>query len=91
MVGLELREGEYERVYSVADSYTCLMFIALCREQGLLVYRRPRQRNETVCVKTTARKHSALDQRFEELSALLDGELLEVLERFLAKHLEAGR
>lgn len=88
--GLDLRDGEYERVYSLPDQYTRLMFIALCRQEGVLVYRRPRQRNETLCVKTTVWKHRGLEQRFEELSALLDGELAEVIQRFLAKHLPSS-
>jgi hypothetical protein len=33
--GLELRDGEYERVYSLPDQYTRLMFIALCRQEGI--------------------------------------------------------
>jgi hypothetical protein len=36
--GLDLRDGEYERVYSLPDQYTRLMFIALCRQEGVLVY-----------------------------------------------------
>ena len=88
--GLDLRDGEYERVYSLPDQYTRLMFIALCRQEGVLVYRRPRQRNETLCVKTTAWKHRGIEQRFEELSALLDGELAEVVQRFLAEHFEVS-
>jgi hypothetical protein len=86
--GLDLRDGEYERVYSLPDQYTRLMFIALGRQEGVLVYRRPRQRNETLCVKTTAWKHRDLEQRFEELSALLDGEIVTVLQRFLAEDIE---
>ena len=88
--GLDLRDGEYERVYSLPDQYTRLMFIALCRQEGVLVYRRPRQRNETLCVKTTAWKHRGLEQRFEELSALLDGEIAAVMQRFLAEHFEVS-
>jgi hypothetical protein len=88
--GLELRDGEYERVYSLPDPYTRLMFIALCRQEAVLAYRRPRQRNETLCVKTTAWKHRSLEQRFDELSALLDGELAEVIQRFLAEHVPGG-
>ena len=88
--GLELRDGAYERVYSLPDPYTRLMFIALCRQEGVLVYRRPRQRNETLCVKTTAWKHRGLEQRFEELSALLDGELAGVIQQFLAKHVQVS-
>ncbi len=76
--GLELRDGEYERVYSLPDPYTRLLFVALCRREGVVAYRRPRQRNETLCVKTTAWKHRGLEQRFEELSALLDGERFDI-------------
>ena len=61
-------------MYSLPDPYTRLLFVALCRREGVVAYRRPRQRNETLCVKITAWKHRGLEQRFEELSALLDGE-----------------
>jgi len=88
--GLELRDGEYERVYSLPDPYTRLMFIALCGQEGVLAYRRPRQRSETLCVRTTAWKQRGLEQRFEELSALLDGELAAVIQSFLAEHFGAG-
>ena len=85
---LDVREGEFEQVYSVDDMYSRLVFIALCRQQGAAVYRRPRQRAVTICVRTTVSKHAALWQRFLELSALLDGRLAETTQQFLAEHLK---
>lgn len=40
--------------------YSRLVFIALCRQEGATVYRRPRQRAVTVCVRTTVTKHNAV-------------------------------
>ena len=74
--GLDVREGELEQVYTVDDMYSRLLFIALCQE-GMTVYRRPRQRVVTLCVRTTLSKHNALWQRFLSLSAMLDGQLAE--------------
>jgi hypothetical protein len=39
--GLDVREGEFEQVYSVDDMYSRLLFIALCRQEGATVYRKP--------------------------------------------------
>ena len=86
---LDVREGEYEQVYSVDDMYSRLLFIALCRQEGVTVYRRPRQRVVTICVRTTLSKHNSLWQRFLSLSAMLDGQLAEVTQQFLAEHCEA--
>jgi hypothetical protein len=86
--GLDIREGEFEQVYSVDDMYSRLLFIALCRQEGATVYRRPRQRVVTICVRTTLSKHGALWQRFLSLSAMLDGRLAEATQQFLVEHCE---
>ena len=88
---LDVREGEGERVYKVEDMYSRLLFIALCRQHGATVYRRPRQRVVTVCVRTTLSKHSAVWQRFLSLSAELDGALAETTQQFLVEHCEVGK
>jgi hypothetical protein len=88
---LGVREGEFEQLYNVQDMYLRLVFIALCRQEGATVYRRPRQRAVTVCVRTTVSKHKALWQRFLELSALLDGRLATTTEQFLAEHFETSK
>lgn len=80
---LDVREGEGERVYKVEDMYSRLLLIALCRQHGATVYRRPRQRVVSVCVRTTLAKHNALWQRFLSLSAELDGRLAETTQEFL--------
>lgn|GEM_PF-3688516 len=88
---LGLREGEGERLYKVEDMYSRLLFIALCRQEGATVYRRPRQRVVTVCVRTTLSKHNTLWQRFLNLSAELDGRLAEATQQFLLEQFEAGK
>lgn len=88
---LDVREGEFEQLYNVQDMYSRLLFIALCRQEGATVYRRPRQRVVTICVKTTMSKHNVLWQRFLNLSAELDGLLAETTERFLVEQCETGR
>ena len=88
--GLDVREGEFEQVYSVDDMYSRLLFIALCRQEGATVYRRPRQRVVTICVRTTLSKHNSLWQRFLSLSAMLDGRLAEATQQFLVEHCEGS-
>ena len=56
---LDVREAEIEQLYNVQDMYSRLLFIALCREHGATVYRRPRQRVVSICVRTTVSKHNA--------------------------------
>lgn len=88
---LDVREGELEQVYTVDDMYSRLLFIALCRQEGATVYRRPRQRAVTICVRTTLSKHNSLWQRFLSLSAMLDGRLAEVTQQFLSEHCETSK
>jgi len=88
---LDVREAEIEQLYNVQDMYSRLLFIALCREQGATVYRRPRQRVVSVCVRTTVSKHNALWQQFESLSAELDGRLAEATQQFLIEQFETGK
>lgn len=86
---LDVRESEFEQTYSLQEPYSYWMFVALCRREGLTVYKRPRQRATTVCVKTTASKHDALWLRFRELSRQLDAQLGEVTHRFVREHVQA--
>jgi hypothetical protein len=88
---LDVREGEGERVYKIEDMYSRLLFIALCRQHGATVYRRPRQRVVSVCVRTTLSKHNALWQRFLGLSAELDGLLAEATQQFFAEQFETSK
>jgi hypothetical protein len=82
---LDVREGEFEQLYNVQDMYSRLLFVALCRQEGATVYRRPRQRVVSMCVRTTVSKHNALWQRFLNLSAELDGLLAETTQQFLVE------
>lgn len=88
---LDVRESEYEQGYNLRDSYSCSMFIALCRQEGLMVYRRPRQRTVTVCVKTTVSKHNALWARFLVLSDRLEAQLGSATELFVIEHVVGGK
>ena len=88
---LDVRESEFEQTYSLQEPYSYWMFVALCRREGQTVYKRPRQRATTVCVKTTASKHDALWLRFRELSRKLDAQLGEVTHRFVREHLEPAK
>jgi hypothetical protein len=88
---LDVRESEYEQGYNLRDSYSCSMFIALCRQEGLMAYRRPRQRTVTVCVKTTVSKHNALWARFLVLSDRLEAQLGSATELFVIEHVTGGK
>jgi hypothetical protein len=88
---LDVRESEFEQGYNLRDAYSCSMFIALCRRDGLMVYRRPRQRTVTVCVKTTLSKHNALWARFLRLSDQLEARLSTTTQLFVLEHIEDGK
>ena len=88
---LGVRESEFEQLYNVQDMYSRLLFIALCRHEGATVYRRPRQRVVSVCVRTTVSKHNALWQQFLSLSAELDGRLAEATQQFMVEQFETGK
>lgn len=88
---LDVRESEFEQLYNVQDMYSRLLFIALCRQEGATVYRRPRQRVVSVCVRTTVSKHNALWQRFLGLSAELDGLLAVTTQQFLVEQCEIDK
>lgn len=83
---LELRQSEFEQVYTLKTPYSYSMFLALCRREGLRAYKRPRQRATVVCVKTTFAQHDALWQCFCELSRQLNAQLAEVAHRFEREH-----
>ena len=80
---LGLREGEYEQRYTLGDAYSCSLFIALCRREGLSPYRRPRQRDVNVCLRTTLTMHEKVWARFVALSAKLDGQLVDLTLKFV--------
>lgn len=88
---LDVRESEFEQAYSLQTPYSYWMFLALCRREGLMVYKRPRQRATTVCVKTSVTKHDALWRCFCELSRQLDAQLVEVTHRFMREHVGATK
>jgi hypothetical protein len=73
---LQVRDGSFEQTYRVGDAYSTTLFLAVCRRQGLLPYRRARQREGTVCVRGSLREHDALWSRFLELSRQLDAKLM---------------
>jgi hypothetical protein len=87
---LDLREGELEQVYNLRDAYSCMMFIALCRHECVTIYRRPRQRSTTVCVRTTLSRHTALWERFVVLVKQLEGKLAETTQQFVRDEVGSG-
>ena len=87
MQTLELREGEFEQVYRLREVHSCTLFIALCRREGVPVYRRPRQHEATLSVRTTLSKHDALWARFFVLSRSLDPRLAAVVQQFVREEL----
>lgn len=86
---LDVREGEYEQGYNLRDPYSCTLFVALCRRDGLMIYRRPRQRSSTVCVKTTASRHRAVWERFLVLSDRFERKLAAMTEQFVHEEVES--
>jgi hypothetical protein len=85
---LDVREPEFEQVYRVVDAYSAALFVALCRHEGVRAYRRRRQHEGTLCIRTTPSQHNALWARFLELSRQLDARIGEVTERFLREAFE---
>jgi hypothetical protein len=73
---LKALDGSFEQTYRVGDAYSTTLVLAVCRRQGLLPYRRARQREGTVCVRASLREHDALWSRFLELSRQLDAKLM---------------
>ena len=73
---LKALDGSFEQTYRVGDAYSTTLFLAVCRRQGLLPYRRARQREGTVCVRASLREHDAVWSRFLELSRQLDAKLM---------------
>jgi hypothetical protein len=79
-------DAPFERVYRLADSHTTTLFLALCRSQGFLPYRRPRQHDGTICLRASLSQHDALWTSFEDLSRQLHGKLAEVTQAFVQAH-----
>jgi hypothetical protein len=73
---LQVRDGSFEETYRVGDAYSTTLFLAVCRSQGLLPYRRARQHEGTVCVRASLREHDAAWSRFLELSRQLEAKLM---------------
>jgi len=83
---LEVIEGVFEQSYRVGDRHSEALFLGLSRKKGHLPYRRPRQREGTVCVRATLSEHEALWKEFLELDHRLSGRLAEVTSLFLREH-----
>ena len=80
---LDIVEGTFEQTYRVGDQHSEALFLALSRKRGLLPYRRARQREGTVCLRTTLTEHNALWSEFLELDRHLGGQLAEVTRAFV--------
>lgn len=88
MPALDVRESQFEQAYGLDNPYSCWIFVALCRREGLMAYRRPRQRSTTICVRTTAAKHESLWRRYTELSRQLNVRLAKVTHEFVREQVE---
>jgi hypothetical protein len=85
---LDVVEGTFEQTYRVGESHSVTLFLALSRSRGLLPYRRARQHEGTVCVRTTLSEHDALWSAFLELDRRLGAHLAEVTRAFVRQHVE---
>lgn len=85
---LDVVEGTFEETYRVGEHHSVALFLALSRKKGLLPYRRPRQHEGTVCVRTSLSEHDALWSEFLELDRRLGAHLAEVTRLFLREHVE---
>jgi len=78
------KETAIEMQFSLADYWSRLLFVALCRRYGLEPYRRYRQRHTTVLVCAPRRfVHEVLWPEYKELSAELQKYLHEVTLRLI--------
>ena len=83
---LGVLESTLEQTYRVGDPHSVTLFLALARKKGLLPYRRPRQHEGTICVRTTLTEHDALWSEFLELDRELGARLAEVTRVFVREH-----
>jgi hypothetical protein len=81
-----LAGGEIEQRYSIPDPYLRLLFMALCKQRGLMAYRRARQREETICVRTTIERERELWSRYTALCDVMAERLVEVSREFIGAH-----
>lgn len=76
------REPDVELAYSLPESWTYKLFIALCHRYGLQPFRRYRQRASTVQVRAPESfQRGTLWPEFEALSAELEKHLAAITER----------
>src|SRR5262249_53769988 len=77
-------ETPVEIQFSVPDTWSRHLFLALCRRYGLAPYRYPRQRRSTVVVRAPRRfVNDVLWPEFRELDAELRSYLEEVTQRLI--------
>jgi hypothetical protein len=77
-------EAPVEIQFSVPDTWSRHLFLALCRRYGLAPYRYPRQRRSTVIVRAPRRfLQDVLWPEFKELDAELRSYLEEVTQRLI--------
>jgi len=77
---------DVEAMYTLADPWSRMLFVALCRRYGLKPYRRYRQRYSTVCVRAPEQfLEKTLWPQFLELSKALTRHLDAITERVIAE------
>src|SRR5262245_49548682 len=81
---LERSETPVEIAFSVPDTWSRQLFLALCRRYGLSPYRYPRQRRTTIVLRAPRRfVDDVLWPEFRELDADLRAYLEEVTQRMI--------
>jgi hypothetical protein len=58
------KEADVVRQYSIHDTSSRTLFVALCRRYGLRPYRYPRQHRSTLCVRAPESIHSKLWEHY---------------------------
>ena len=64
---LDVVNHPLEQTYRIGDAHGTKLFVALCRSQGLLPYRRRRSHAGTISVRASIAEHDALWARYLEL------------------------
>jgi hypothetical protein len=84
------RDPPVELHFSLPDTWSCQLFVALCRRYGLRPYRYPRQKRATVMLRVPKGfAETVLWPEFTELEAVLRAHLAEVTERIIRESVHA--
>ncbi len=85
LTSLEQSDPPAEYRFTLADAWSCKVFITLCRRYGIRTYRYHGQRHTTVMAKVSKRfVDETLWPEFQQISAVLRSYLDEVTDRLIA-------